>query len=83
MVSLCVLVLAAGAIALLQSFTVSDTRCNGTIQRLVRGGPFTNPDGVCAGRETVRFGWSVAIAGLGCLIAWLTLSKARRTARHR
>jgi hypothetical protein len=77
-ISCCVLMLAAVVIVSLQSFTTSDTRCNGTLLRLIEGGGLTNPDGVCAHAENVRFAWSMAVFGTACGLVWLTVRAAGR-----
>ena len=71
------------AVSALQPFSVTDTTCHGTLGRLVTGGPFTNPDRVCAARETVRFWVSVAVIVVAIGTAIVVAVGARRSALRR
>jgi hypothetical protein len=70
------------AIAGLQSFSFSDTVCNGIVVRVIDGGPSQSPDQGCRRRETVRFWESVGLAEAAFGLVGLTWTAAGRSAHH-
>lgn len=74
----CIVILAAIVIAAMQSFVVSDTKCEGVVVRVLRGGPARSVDGVCARGDSVRLRASAAVGLVALLLIAAAVVQTRR-----